>query len=1698
MKARFQGSHPSAAKRAAQKLATAAFHESFVTGHNFSRAANAIKSTWALAPAVLSSALPAHIRAISAARKARVDSISYSARLEPCPSKALHRSVCGIPPLRQKQERGKDGAPAVCRPGRVIQAAVLAVSLAAFAVQPAAAKDAPRSFTLSTTRTFAPGESVKVQLLAHNVPALEFRVYKVRDAEKFFAGLKDLHSFSEQSASSNEQIDERTWIERLHDYKAHLWWLVRSFFRGQFTDEARDSFRESQGKLGKRSRVVGAAQFAQIPILNESQLVARWKLETPPAIVSETELLPIDGLAAGVYLIEATDGTYKAYTVAIVTGIAIVERVNNSQVSLYVADRKSGAPVAQTDVALWANNKQQSQALTGADGLATLAMTASGASPNASTGGPEPENVWIIARHGSDAALLTPWSYGFTAQPSSTLSAYIYTDRPVYRPGHSVHIKAVVRKNDHDSLAMPDQKTLRLKVTDADNKAVFEQDLPVSAHGTVTADLTLAADAGLGYYSIGLNAPGAGDNRFYGYSAGSFYVEEYKKPEYQVTVKPAAARVLQGNQIQAAIEARYFFGEPVANARVKWVVHTLPHYWWDVDEPDGNAGGGYDAAAEGSDADSDDAYGATEQQEHDGVLDANGRLTVQIPAAVDDKHQDRDYRIEARVTDAGEREVSGHSTVLATYGSFRVSAEPTSYVFKAGDPVRVKVTARDYDGKPVQAPVHIALNLERWDSTTHERSETQVTSLDAQTEADGTALVNVPVANNVSGDFEVSASAGTPEHRVVEGKTWVWIWNGAGEAYNENTQAQIVADKKSYQVGDTAHLLLVTGIKQSWAVVTAEGDSVQSRQLLHATGESFAFDVPIAKLAQPNLIVTALIVHDNQLISAQKSLKVPAVERTLTIAATPGKTQFLPGEKGSFDVLAVDHQGKPVEADLSFGEVDEALYSVRPDESGDIVAAFYPERNVDLDPQTSFEFYFQGQAGLKSPLLAQLASSLYHPRLAQVKPGSDLVVPKVRKAFPDTAYWNPSVRTGPDGHAKVEFNFPDALTTWRTTIRATTDDGKAGSVVTRVLVRKNLIVRLAAPRFLRQGDEATLRLIAHNYLETAKDVTFALDVQGLEIVGGQQQVINIPAKGESYAEWRVRAHSTGNAVLTAKALTNEESDALEMTLPVEPFGVKRRAAGSGVVFSGAGQAAWSYSYPAASDAGSRGLTITVASSLAGTVFDALDYLTSYPWGCTEQTMSSFLPDVIVAQAVVKLHLKPPIDRVTLNTMVRAGLDRLYSYQHDDGGWGWWPDDPSRVFMTAYVVSGLGQAQSAGYKLEPAKAWGPSHLDKGRAWLEAALAAHPEMIPDLRAYVVYALATTGGAPRDALDKAWDSRAKLSDEGLALVGLALGAAGDARAKEAAALMEKKAKTTGTDAYWTGNYNSLMDDSDDTSAETTAFALKLLVEEDGQSGLLPRAAEWLAAHRDGGYWESTGQTAMVIEGLTDYLALSGELANSSDVEVLVNGATVGKRHFGPSDGFAFPWKIQVAAAQTGIGGQVTIRKSGNGITYWSAESAWYAADKKLYQQEKLALNLTRDYYVLQKRQATPSDAIAYDLIPLQGPVHVGDIVAVRLAVSGSSWKYLLAEDPIPAGTEFLNHTELYKLNNKPDWWGDWFTRKEFHDDRAAFFNSEFSGRREYVYLLKVVNQGKFQISPAEVGPMYQPQVQATTDPAFLEVQP
>jgi alpha-2-macroglobulin len=114
----------------------------------------------------------------------------------------------------------------------------------------------PVTFNLSTAKTFAPGEKPRIHLYSQNVDELEFRVC-VDDPAKFLSGLKDLHSFGEEDWGLKERVDERTWLEKFHDWKHHIWFLIRRFFRDQFSMHSRDELREKQAKLARRSRVVG-------------------------------------------------------------------------------------------------------------------------------------------------------------------------------------------------------------------------------------------------------------------------------------------------------------------------------------------------------------------------------------------------------------------------------------------------------------------------------------------------------------------------------------------------------------------------------------------------------------------------------------------------------------------------------------------------------------------------------------------------------------------------------------------------------------------------------------------------------------------------------------------------------------------------------------------------------------------------------------------------------------------------------------------------------------------------------------------------------------------------------------------------------------------------------------------------------------------------------------------------------------------------------------------------------------------------------------------------------------------------------------------------------------------------------------------------------------------------------------------------
>jgi alpha-2-macroglobulin len=789
-------------------------------------------------------------------------------------------------------------------------------------IAPASSQRPGAYFSVSTNKTYLPGEKIGLRVYANNVDALEFRIYKIKDPALFFERLESPHDFGR--AMPKEQVDNPTFIERFHDWKHGLWVDIRDFFRYQFSSRTRAQMREDRQAKAQRQAGPTADIFAQAPVLNSSQLVARWHQEMTTRYYSQTENVPVKDLPKGVYLAEATDGTLRAYTILIVSELGLVTKTTEGQVLTFAADRRTGAPVSGADVRVWADRKEKAHLKSDASGLAESALTEG-----------RYQDIRVLAVHDDDVALVTPYSYNISSNPAQDWAGYVYTDRPVYRPTHTVHFKAILRTRAGERFQVPAGEQVQVLIEDPDSKPVFQSTLPISTFGTIHGDLDLSAAAALGYYSITVN--GRGGQRYP--INGGFYVEEYKKPEYEVKVTPSATRVLQGDFIEATLEAKYYFGEPVVGADVKYVVHTLP-YWSPFIERDEDEGVPAESAGEEGESDDSGDYAGAQMSEESGKLDADGKLKVRIPTRVDAQHHDVRYRIEARVTDAGNREIAGHNAVVATYGTFQVGISAESYVYQTGDSIRATAVAKDYDGNPIQTAVHVELVRGYWWYGNGNQRETVLDTRDATTGPDGRAQVTFNAKE--AGSLYLRVKARTPEKREVQGSTYLWItstdnnwWGG------QNREIRMVADKKSYKVGDVAHVLVLTGMPEAYLLVTTEARTIQTRRIVRAISSSIMLDVPITSDQQPNVFLTAVFIHDNKLYSSSKSLKVPALQQKLQIEIQPSQKQFLPGQKASYTLLAHDSNGKPVAGEFSIGVVDEAIYAIRPDTAGDPHDLFY-------------------------------------------------------------------------------------------------------------------------------------------------------------------------------------------------------------------------------------------------------------------------------------------------------------------------------------------------------------------------------------------------------------------------------------------------------------------------------------------------------------------------------------------------------------------------------------------------------------------------------------------------------------------------------------------------------------------------------------------------------------------------------------
>jgi uncharacterized protein YfaS (alpha-2-macroglobulin family) len=1534
-------------------------------------------------------------------------------------------------------------------------------------------------FSLSTTRTFGTNENPRLWLDHRGLESLDFRVYRINDPERFFTQLRDPHQVgeNEQEQLTAKLSSHPSLLERVRAVKLWAYLGIKNYFRGQLKPDTRHTFNQKFRATENTSRVpLNVADYARVPLLNPNQLVTSWRESLPPLEDSfDRRMVPLGKRESGVYLVEAVGGDLRAYTVVVVTDLALVEKASaNGDFLVYAVDRKSGEPRADAHVEVVKARRTIASGKTDSDGI-FRAKLPTNQDPDAE-GETGTDGVMILASHRENFAVSDLESFYFNfGEQDKNVQGYIYTDRPVYRPAHKVSFKGILRAFDERGLYRAlESDNVTVTIKDSNDAKVFEKELHLSKRGTFNSEVTLAEEAPLGTYTI----EGETDE---GSATGSFDVAEYKKPEYKVNVTTPQRFAPAGGKSRFDIDARYFYGAPLAGAEVKYYVYRSRYYpsfsGEEVEEDQ-------DQDAEYSQYDN---YYSDLTLDGEGKLDASGHFAVQfeVPASNENDVWDFQYRLEAQVTDSSRRSINGSATLIATRGNVIAHAITDHFVYTNGDTARISISTTDYEGRPVAAKLALKFVAREWvkvekkeneSDPNYEIRETELSSTEVTTDREGHAFYNFPITT--PGSISMKTVVQENGKQFASLGDFIWVvgsdqkWTDSASYRESVGSIKLVADKKSYRAGDVAHVLAILPSDRATLLVTTERSSVMSARQIKAAGQTVIIDVPIEANYAPNVYLSVTFVRNGDMYTSDERLVVPARDKLLNLEIISNKQEYKPRETASYTILARDADGAPVpDAEVSLGVVDEAIYSVSPDYSGNIRQQFYGTLYNEVETHLSISYSFTGFAGQKPIDLARNKASY---QLADFKNESDMVQPVIRKDFKDTAFWEPSAVTGKDGCATFKFRLPDNLTTWRATARAVTADTRVGVAKQKVISRKDVILRLETPRFMTQGDTVTLSGIVHNYLKQDKSTQISISVSGARLLSPAQQTVTIPKEGEHRIDWQISAPQTGEITLLAKALTDTESDAVELALGVVPRGLHETKAESWTTTDENAEQEFALDLPANTDLNSRQLRIEVSPSITGALFGALDYLTTFPYGCTEQTMSSFLPNVIVSQTVKDFKTASIRNPDDLKKKVERGRNRLYSFQHEDGGWGWWKNDASDPFMTAYVIDGLSLAKQAGYEIDEAR------LARGREKLESILAGQEFKDADTRAFVIYALTESGGAESNHVEKLFSERNNLQPYGRALLALTLSLVRDERAPEVAKEIERTAVMDHETAHWESRRASMLDFNEYDQTESTALSLKALARIKPDSELLRPAARWLVSkdRNQGYFWNSTKDTAFAIYGLIDYAKVSRELTPSYDVEVYVNGETVLTQHVIDAT-FLGTLSINRKGAAVGDTNHVRIVKRGKGALYLSSSIEYYTNEESVAARGSSDLNVTREYLRLGVEQ------VGYDLkwstTPLTGEIRSGDLIVVQLHVTGRKARHLMLEDPIPSGAEQLDYAD--KIST------DWYSAREFRDRRTVFFMDSFDGDATLCYAMRVQIPGEFVVAPARTELMYQPAINANS---------
>jgi alpha-2-macroglobulin len=1306
--------------------------------------------------------------------------------------------------------------------------------------------------------------------------------------------------------------------------------------------------------------------------------------------------------------------------------------------------------------------------------------------------------------------------YGSFFAPMDRTALYAYTDRPIYRPGQPVYFKGILRVDDDLDYALPTETRVRVTIENNDG-LVHDAEIDLTEIGSFSGEFTLDREAALGqYYLIVRQVSGKEE-----LGSVSFNVAEYRKPEFQVEISAQPEDVLSGQNFSVLIDAAYYSGGAVTGAQVEWTLSSNP---FTFDPPGEYSGytfkdyeldGGYD-------------YGWYYDQSSGEVIatgqgqtDENGRLALSLPADLSDQKSSRTLTLESSVIDLAFSEVTGRASVVAHLAQVYPGARAKSYVGREGQEQIFELVALDWNGVPVSGQtLDVQVMQRRWYSAQEQDASGQVKYTWTVEDIPVASFSDVRVDSSGKASVRFTPEEGGTYRAIVtardaagnQGRTAAYIWI-SGDDYipwrqSDDHSFDLIAGRTTYSPGEQAEILIASPFEGvAYALITLERGRIRYSEVIQLTSNSTIYTLPITVDMAPNIYVSALIVkgvdasnpYPNYRMGVLE-LQVDKTSKGIQVQVTPDRNQVGPGEQVRYSVSTRDNQGNPISAEVSLSLSDLATLSLADPNSAPILDYFYAERNLGVWTAVPLSMLLDAY----NVELEDFADDGRGGGSGGGKGVGDLGVVEIREDFPDTAYWEAHIQTGADGQASVVVTLPDNLTTWRMDARAVTSETLVGQTTVDIISTRPLLVRPQTPRFLVARDQVTLGAAVHNNTDQSLSVTVSLSADGLTLDGPAQQIVEIAARRQAVVSWsgrvdenalRVdlifRAEGGGYSDTTRPAQASLEGQGL----PVYAYAARETVGASGQL-TAEGTLIEGISLPQGFDVVDGDLVVRISPSLAGSMTDGLSYLEHFPYECIEQTVSSFLPNVLTTQALRSANMSDPALEIELEKQVSQALQRLTRWQNSDGGWAWCPgpsgSSTSHVVTSAYTTLGLLEARAAGYSVDE------DVLSRALGYLARSvrpLAAQPKL-EDLnrQAFVLY-ITAKGDAPNVAsLVKLYEHRQAMSLYARAFLAHSLYLV-DAQDERIATLLSDfntHAIVSATGTHWEEsepdwrNWN--------TNTRSTAIILSVLSQIDSANPLNANSVRWLMSSRKSGHWEGTQETAWSLMALSSWMRATRELEADYRYAVGLNGERLGG---GSADASTvreiFSLSVDIDSLVNDQINRVAIaRDSGPGNLYYTVHMNATLPVQNIQPVDE-GIIIARSYY----RLSTP-----FNPDDLNNPVteaQLGDLLLVRLTiVATQDLHFAVINDPLPAGLEAVDPSlntnrqtgipgPFDFIDVTKDGWGWWlFNQIQFHDEKVVLTASHLpAGTYVYTYVVRASTPGVFQVIPPTAQEFYFPEV-------------